>query len=158
MMDTQTLEARLQALEDREAIRELVASYGPLADWGDAKAIAALWTPDGQYEITGFATANGHAEIAALIDAPYHRALIAGGCAHVLGPIAVTVTGDSATARGHSIVLRAADGGFEVFRVAANRWTFVRTSAGWRVTHRANALLDGNEAARTLLAPAQPAI
>jgi len=39
-----TLEERLQALEDREAIRALIARYGPLADSGDAAGVAALWT------------------------------------------------------------------------------------------------------------------
>ncbi len=31
-----TLAARLQALEDREAIRDLIARYGPAADSGDS--------------------------------------------------------------------------------------------------------------------------
>lgn len=159
MHDIATLAARLQALEDREAIRELVAQYGPLADCGDARALAALWCEDGVYEVVGFATAKGHGEIAAMIDGPVHRQLMADGCAHVLGPVAVAVDGDTATARGYSVVFRHADGGFEAFRVSANRWTLARTQQGWRVTHRANALLDGKEAARILLSPigVQPA-
>lgn len=157
--DIATLAARLQALEDREAIRELVAQYGPLADCGDAQALAALWCEDGAYEVVGFATARGHAEIAALIDGPVHRQLMADGCAHVLGPLTVRVDGDRASARGHSVVFRHGAGGFEAYRVSANRWTLVRTGQGWRVAHRANALLDGDEAARILLSPSdgQPA-
>jgi uncharacterized protein (TIGR02246 family) len=161
--DIATLAARLQALEDREAIRELVAQYGPLADTGDAEALAALWCQDGTYEVVGFATAQGRAEIAAMIDGPVHRQLMADGCAHVLGPVAVRLDGDRATARGHSVVFRKAEAGFEAgfeaVRVSANRWTLVRTEQGWRVSHRANALLDGDEAARILLSPndGQPA-
>lgn len=149
----ETLGQRLQALEDREAIRDLIARYGPLADSGDAQGLAALWCEDGEYEVVGFATAKGHARIAALIDGDVHRTLMADGCAHVLGPVAVEVDGDHATARGHSVVFRSTPDGFEAFRVAANRWTLVRTGEGWRVAHRANALLDGQEAARILLAP-----
>ena len=37
------LEQRLRALEDREAIRNLIASYGALADCGAADELAALW-------------------------------------------------------------------------------------------------------------------
>ncbi len=151
--DLETLAARLQALEDREAVREVIARYGPLADRGDAQALAALWEEDGTYEVVGFATARGRAEIAALIDAPYHRELMADGCAHVLAPVSVRVEGDSATAVGHSVVLRYHEGTFSVFRVSANCWTLRRDAddGQWRVQHRANALLDGAEAARVLL-------
>jgi len=146
------LAARLGALEDREAIRDLIAHYGPLADSGNAAALAALWVIDGEYEVVGFASAKGHAAIAALIDGPVHRALMAQGCAHLLGPVAIALDGDLAVAQGHSVVFRHHDGSYVAHRVAANRWTLRRCPDGWRVVHRANALLDGAEAARVLLA------
>ncbi|MBS0255270.1 MAG: nuclear transport factor 2 family protein [Proteobacteria bacterium] len=145
------LAARLRALEDREAIRELIAQYGPAADTGDAEAVAGLWTCDGVYQVHGFAEARGHAAIAALIAGPVHQALLADGCAHVLGPVAITLDGDHATARGHSLVLRWTGQGFELHRVAANRWELARTAQGWRATRRDNALLQGDEAARAML-------
>ncbi len=153
----EALSARLRVLEDLEAIRELIARYGPLADAGEAQALAALWAPDGIYEVVGFAQAQGHAAIAALIEGETHRALMADGCAHLLGPVAVEIDEDIATARGHSVVFRHGPVGFAPYRVAANRWTLARRAEGWRVVHRRNALLDGNEAARMLLASGQPA-
>ena len=147
------LEQRLTALEDAQHIRDLITRYGRLADAGHADAVAQLWTADGSYEVTGFATATGHAEIAALITGPVHQALMADGCAHVMGQVDVELSGNTATARGHSVVLRHSGGAFEVYRVSANCWTLTRTAEGWRVSHRANALLNGNEAARILLAP-----
>lgn len=153
MTDLAAVDRRLRALEDREAIRALIAAYGPLADSGDAPAIAALWTPDGSYAVGGMHEASGHDEIAALIEGPTHRALMADGCAHLLGPVAIAVDGDTAVARGHSVVFRHVDGGFIVHRVSANRWDLVRTADGWRVRRRENALLDGAEAARALLQP-----
>jgi len=148
-----TPEARLQALEDREAIRDLIARYGPLADSGDAAGVAALWTEDGSYAVGGMTEAKGRAAIAALIEGQMHQSLMAGGCAHVLGPVAIDLDGDTATARGHSVVFRAdGEGGWTPFRVSANRWSLARTPEGWRVTRRENALLDGSEAARALLA------
>jgi len=143
--------ARLGALEDREAIRDLIARYGPLADSGDATALAALWVEDGEYEVIGFAAAKGRAAIASLIEGPVHRSLMADGCAHLLGPVTITLDGDRALARGHSVVFRHDDGRFVAHRVAANRWTLERREQGWRVVHRANALLDGAKAAQVLL-------
>ncbi|MDP3907363.1 nuclear transport factor 2 family protein [Novosphingobium sp.] len=147
------LEQRLRALEDREAIRELIASYGPLADCGAAQDAAALWSEDGRYGVAGFADATGRNEIAALINAPYHQQLLTDGCAHMLGPVAIDLADDSATARGHSVVLRWTGTAFEVLRVAANRWVLARSDSGWQVTRRDNALLQGDEAARELLRP-----
>lgn len=148
-----SLSARLRAIEDREAIRDIVARYGPLADSGDAAGVGDLWTEGGIYEVAGFAAARGHGEIAALIESDEHRALMNDGCAHLLGPVAICLEGDRATARGHSIVFRRQGNGFIVYRVSANRWILARRVEGWRVTHRTNALLDGSEAARILLAP-----
>lgn len=150
-MPITVLANRLQALEDREAIRMLIASYGPLADCGDSMGLASLWTEDGSYGIGGLGVAQGQAAIAGLIDGPVHQELMANGCAHLLGPVAIDLDGDRATARGHSVVFRHADGQFEAARVSANYWDLVRTDDGWRVSHRENALLDGSEAARTLL-------
>lgn len=146
--------ARLQALEDREAIRDLIARYGPRADSGDAAGVAALFAADGVYAVGGMGEARGHAAIAALIEGPEHRALMARGCAHVLGAPAIELDGDRATARCHSVVLARAGQGWEPVRVSANRWLLQRSPAGWRVTRRDNALLDGSEAARVLLASA----
>lgn len=151
----ESLEARISALEDREAIRELIAAYGPMADSGDAAGIAALFAETGCYAVGGMGEARGREEIAQLIDGATHQALMAAGCAHLLGPVAIELDGDRATARGHSIVFRQGEGGFEVFRVAANRWDLFRKEGAWQVVRRENALLDGNAAAHALFS--QPA-
>jgi hypothetical protein len=74
----------------------------------------------------------------------------------VLGPVAIELDGDRATAIGHSVVFRHTGAGFEAYRVAANRWELARTIEGWKVTRRDNALLDGSDAARALLSGAAP--
>lgn len=148
------LAARLRALEDRAAIAALIASYGPLADRGDAAGVAALWVADGVYAVDGFPEARGHAAIAALITGPAHRALMERGCAHLLGPPAIELDGDRATARCHSVVLARSGEHWEPVRVAANRWDLRRTGDGWRVARRDNALLDGRAQARALFGEA----
>lgn len=148
------IEARLGELEDHEAIRNLIARYGPLADSGDAAGVAALWHEDGSYEVGGFGASQGHAAIAALIEGPTHQQLMRDGCAHLLGPVHIRLDGDRATAIGHSCVLRHHDGAFEAYRVSANRWEFARGPDGaWRVMRRINRLLDGDPAAQALLQP-----
>ena len=142
---------RLRALEDREAIRDLIARYGPLADCGQADAVAALFAEDGIYAVGGMGEAKGRAAIAAMIEGPVHQSLMADGCAHILTSPAIELAGDHATARCHSIVFRHEDGEWAPVRVAANRWELVRGPEGWQVTRRDNALLDGSAAARLLL-------
>ena len=149
------LESRLAELEDRERIRNLIASYGPLADTGNAAAIAALWAEDGVYEVGGYGEHTGHAAIAALFTAGTHVALMRDGCAHLLGPLHIALDGERATAVGHSCVFRRNAAGFEAWRVSANRWELGKTSAGWRVKRRINRPLDGSEAARLLLVPGE---
>lgn len=144
-------ENRLMALEDRAAIEALIASYGPLADSGDAAGLAKLWTEDGTYTVGGFGTATGHSEIAALIQGPTHQELMRTGCAHILSPHVIALDGDLASATGYSIVFRKQGNAFQPWRVSANRWELTRTRDGWRVRHRDNAPLDGSDAARALL-------
>jgi uncharacterized protein (TIGR02246 family) len=151
MLMPETYESRLRALEDREAIRNLIAKYGALADSGDAAGVAALFTEDGIYVVGNMGEAVGHAAIAALIDGATHQQLMADGCAHVLGPVTIQLAGDHATALGHSLVIRHAQDRFEIYRASANRWQLVCTPGGWRVKRRDNALLDGSAAARALL-------
>lgn len=147
----ESIAERLRTLEDREAIRDLIARYGPLADAGDPQAVAALWSEDGSYTVGGMGEARGRSAIAALISGPLHQSLLDDGCAHVLTSPAIDLAGDSAVARCHSVVFRHEDGEWAAVRVSANRWELARTSAGWRVVRRENALLDGAAAARALL-------
>ena len=145
------LPTRIRALEDREAIRDLIARYGPLVDSGDCAGAAALWTPDGSYDVGGFGLCHGRQEIAAILEGETHQALIAGGAAHLLSPPVIDLDGDRASARTYSVVFRHCDGGWEAHRVSANAWTLVRTQEGWRVAHRVNRLLNGDAQARAVI-------
>lgn len=146
------LEARLRHLEDRLAVHDLIASYGPHVDAGDAAAAAQLWTDDGTYDVdTG--TYEGRDGIAAMVESRPHQRLIARGCAHLTSPPRVEVDGDTAAAVCHSqLVVRREDGsGFDVLRATAHRWELLRTQEGWRVRRRTSRLLNGGDEARALL-------
>lgn len=126
-------------LQDAEAIRNLIALYGPLADAGDSVGVAALWTEDGEYDVGGYGVARGRSEIAGLIESDTHRELMAAGCAHVLSPHHIALDGNEAVATGYSTVYRKTDCGFDPWRVASNRWELVRLDGGeWLVKKRTN--------------------
>lgn len=150
------LETRLRALEDREEIAELIASYGPLVDSGSADEVAAQWTEDGVYDVDEI-TMNGRDEIRAMVRSKNHQGWIAGGCAHFLGPVKVTVAGDEAVAVCHSLMVINQGGSFEespdfvVRRATAHHFELVRGTDGWLVAKRTSRVLDGRTEAPALL-------
>ena len=145
------LATRLQAVEDQLAITQLVVSYGPAVDSGSAAEVAALFLEDGVYDSRPPGPMEGRAGISAMVGSDGHQALIHNGCGHVMAAPVVTVDGDRAVATGYSRVYRRVDEGFEVWRLAANRWELERTPDGWQVRYRVNRLLDGSDEARDLL-------
>ncbi|WP_100497437.1 nuclear transport factor 2 family protein [Geodermatophilus chilensis] len=144
------LEERLLRLEDERAVARVVAAYGPLVDGGDAERVAELWEPAGVYDVDELLM-TGRAQIEAMVRSSAHQGWIAGGCAHVVGPPHVTVTGDAAVAVCHSLMVVHQDGVFVVRRATANRWRLRRGAEGWRVVERTNRVLDGRDEAPELL-------
>lgn len=142
----------MQALEDQHDIREIVARYGPAADSGATDAVVSLWANDGTYEIPGIGSYTGHDELTRLFTSDLHRGYLEEGCAHVLTFPTVLVTGDTAVAKNHALLLRRRDDEFYTARVVASRWELQRRDGTWVVTSRVNELLDGRPAARDLLA------
>ena len=160
------IETRLRALEDQIAIYQLLSSYGPLVDSGDAEATAALWTEDGVYDWGGgpkpadgtavpkegnAGAAYSRAEVAAMVAGKNHQGLIAAGAGHVIGLPHVVVDGDTAVATGYARLYGWNGEHFVVLRVSANRWELVRTPEGWRVANRTNRPLNGTDEPRALL-------
>jgi len=143
------LEARLRAVEDELALYRLMTSYGPAADSGDGTKASELWTEDGVYDADGPGVMDGRGAIVAMLSDEGHQSMVP-GCAHLNHPVVIQLDGDRATAVGYSQVWRTDDGAHRVFRLAANKWEFARTDAGWRVVRRTNRRLD-TQAAREIL-------
>ncbi|MBM9460128.1 nuclear transport factor 2 family protein [Nocardioides sp. zg-536] len=145
-----TIEERLQRLEDVVAITQLVASYGPLVDAGEAERVAELWTEDGIYDVDEYYMGS-RAEVDAMVRSDAHQGLIGQGCSHFLGPAHVTVDGDRAVAVCESVLLvRHGDRVFPA-RIGANHFELARTTTGWQTTRRTTRGLDGGTDARDLL-------
>ncbi|THA31654.1 nuclear transport factor 2 family protein [Streptomyces sp. A1277] len=147
------LEARLRLLEDERAVARAMAAYGPLVDSGEADAVAALWAPDGVYDIDELYLA-GRERIGEMVRSPAHRGWIRQGCAHVVGPPHITVEGDEAVAVCHSLMVVHEAGRYVVRRATANHWRLRRApgGAGWQVVTRTNRILDGRPESPALLA------
>ena len=150
MTDLDELTSRLRRLEDDRDIRQLIASYGPAVDAGDADAAARLWSNDGVYDGDGWRM-EGRADIHAMVRSAAHQNLVAKGCCHFLGPCVVTVTGEEAVAVCESLVLIRDGDGYRVWRATAHHFALRRIDEQWQITTRTSRVLDGNPDARALL-------
>ncbi len=149
------LSERVERIERRLALYDLIASYGPAVDSGSGRAAAELWNPGGSYDY-GDAILTGRPAIEAMVSGHHHQGLIQGGAAHLIGFPTVDIDGDRAVVTGYSQVCRHRDGRFELWRVSANRWELSWDGSTWKVDSRAAYPLDGREAARALLGRGVP--
>ena len=145
------LEKRLQLLEDRLAIFQLVASYGPAVDSLSENDVAAIWTEEGIYDAGGSAPYVGRQKIGKLIESDLHKKFVAAGCAHVGSLPYLTIDGDTAVATNYTRVYVRDGDHWTVARASANRWELVRNTDGWRVKHRLNRPIDGSAQPQQIL-------
>lgn len=154
MATIEDLECRIAELEDRLAILQLVASYGPAVDSLDRDGVAALWAEDGRYDFGGDPL-EGREAVASLIDLDTHRGYVGKGSSHILSLSRIEIDGDRAEAVNYSQLFvrdpASPQAGWHADRCSANCWELVRTAEGWQVTARTNRLLDGSQPARDLL-------
>jgi hypothetical protein len=149
--DTLTeLRNRVELLEDKLELYRIVSSYGPAMDTGSGDAAGSLWAEDGVYEFDA-SQVKGPAGIAAMAESAGMRSQFEQGSAHVLSMPILRVTGDTAQATGYSRVYLHSEDGYDIWRVSANHWEFVRTTDGWRVSRRSIRVIDGGPEARQIL-------
>lgn len=92
------LAARVQVLEDREAIRALLVSYASTLDGRDFAAFEQLWAKDAEF-IGGSSAAKGPAAIRDLLQSllKVNAAPVPGRDFHLVMNQTVDVTGDTGT-------------------------------------------------------------
>jgi uncharacterized protein (TIGR02246 family) len=97
--DVEALAARVQVLEDREAIRALILAYGQAHDHRDYRTFASLFAKNGEW-VGGLGTAKGPDAIFALMDKTIgHNPQPNGsGTFHVLTNDQIEIHGDTASA------------------------------------------------------------
>lgn len=150
-MQNTSVECRLQAIEDRMEIYQVVSGYGYAMDGCNAEAVGSFHAENAVYALSDLGAFCGRAQVAAITRAPGHRGLVAAGCGHISTLPYVILDGDRAVATCHTLLIHNGDAGYVVGRLSASRINLARGAEGtWEITHRQNILLDG--------APAGPAM
>ena len=163
--DTQSLEQRIRAIEDRLEIYNLIASHPPSADTGAAAYAEAVYTEDGVFDRgPDLSGATGNKAIAASLLSEGHQAAIAGGLAHFTGLPHIALDGDTAVVTSYLQILtprksgdqvevpnHGASRGYHIHRVVTNRWDLVRTASGWKIKRRTLRPVDGSQPSRDIL-------
>lgn len=147
----QRLDDRLDALAEREAIRELIGATAAALDAEDLVRWIELFAPEAQYEISAYSreiranmswwkTARPDLD-RMLEDIPQHVRDTARRL-HIVSPISIALAGDRATARSQFVVLRTQDDG-ETRLYVAGRYedALVKSRGEWRY-ERHRVILD----------------
>jgi SnoaL-like domain len=148
----ESLEKRIRRIEDQLAIYQLISAYGAFADSSSLESMQALFHTDAEMVIGGHGALKGHAGIAEAMHGPYHQMLTKNGSGHTASLPYVVIEGDRASATLYNILFRNRDGEFIVERVAAGRWEFIRSLAGWKILKKTTEPMFGtNEKAQKVL-------
>ena len=134
-MATTSLEQRIQALEDVEAIKQLKARYcAHCDDDHDPDALTALFVEDGVWEASGITRAEGHAAINAYFTGLRASGRIRNSAHNAINP-QIEVDGDTATGHWRLIMLYTGnlpDGEVQFFRIIGwYREAYVRVDGQW---------------------------
>ena len=159
-----SLEERLQEVEDRLEIINLIAAHPPGTDSGASQFTASYWIEDGEFDRgAGLSGLKGKAAMASG-PTPAFREAMRQGIAHFAGLPHIALDGDKATVTCYlQIVMPNSQGepvelsshgtskGFRIHRMTVSRWDLVRTEDGWRIARRRLRLLDSSDEGRALL-------
>lgn len=136
--DLQSLAARVQILEDREAIRALILAYGQAHDHRDYHAFADLFAKNGEW-VGGLGSAKGPRAIFELMDRTIgdHPQPNGSGTYHVMTNDQIKIDGDSASATTKWIYITPGDdGGPKVVFLGHYDDQFVRENGEWKFLRR----------------------
>jgi uncharacterized protein (TIGR02246 family) len=132
------LEARIQRVEDREAIQALFMRYRQCLDEKDFSGYAGLFSRDGEF-VAAVGSAKGQAGIQEFVDGMRGSLLtaVAGDDLHIVVNPEISVDGDSARARSTWIYLVRGEGGDPTLaKVGHYEDELVREDGEWRFARR----------------------
>jgi ketosteroid isomerase-like protein len=129
------LKKKVQILEDKEAIRDMLVRYAFNADLNRTENYLKLWTEDGVFatDVEGkLVVSKGKDEIRRILLNPIHQA-ITNRCQHLQLDYIIQVEGDTATATGYQLLTQRWEGGFGIFRCAFRAFSFRRLDGRWLI-------------------------
>ena len=131
-------EARLQRLEDRSAIQELLVTYGRMLDQRDLVGYSKLFAADGVWE-GGIGIATGPAQIYEMLTKVFSRVPPGqyGGNFHVMSSFSINVDGNVATSWSRwTWFIEGADGKPAAQRSGHYEDQLVKVGGEWKFKHR----------------------
>lgn len=91
-------EAHIRALEDQQALAQILSSYDPSVDILRHEDAIKLWTEDGTY--SGRYDRNYRQDVYEMLESDFHKDLVAAGCAHTTTTPFLKFDGDTAVGLG----------------------------------------------------------
>jgi 3-phenylpropionate/cinnamic acid dioxygenase small subunit len=125
----------MNILEDKDAIRELLARYCFLLDGYKLKEFAALFAADGEW-ISRNGKAAGREAIERLLRGLVPEPAPGKRRKHYTTNIIIDLTGDSATVASNFLVVRDSESGPTISVAGTYDDTVVRTAEGWKFKSR----------------------
>jgi ketosteroid isomerase-like protein len=134
------LEARIQAIEDRQAIEDIIVRYALAVDGGDLDLVASCFTDDAQASFAGVPAGPGGPAIASFL-----QSLMGTGerpvTLHRFTNVTVDLDGDEAAVRSSALAYALRPGTDQLrLRNVSYRDRFVRTDKGWRIADRVHSV------------------
>jgi SnoaL-like domain len=154
------LEKRVQALEDRLEIIQLIMSYPLALDSGAEKPCRAAWAENGVFDrgsndpaehSGGYQGAYGVETIIEEFNGPALQHARDRGLAHLMTAPHLAIHGNKAVATNYNQLVEREGNEFHTTRVTANRWELVRQNGKWVIERRVLRLLTGARDAREVL-------
>ena len=128
--------ARLQRLEDKDEIQQLLLDYGRHLDSRDFAAYGRLFAKDGEW-VGGFGTASGGpAGIQAFMEKSMGTAPNAAKNYHLLANFVISVSGDTATAWSRWAFVVPGERGASIAQAGRYDDTLVRENGRWKIKRR----------------------
>lgn len=132
---SESVEARLQRLEDLQAIQQLFVDYGEHLDAGDFDSYSRLFADDGEVLLGPMGRAQGPAAIKELMER--QLADHVGTTFHLITSPRISLDGDAATATVMWTVLAANDDGPPTVTMVGHHLDrLVRVDGKWRFKRR----------------------
>jgi uncharacterized protein (TIGR02246 family) len=133
-----SVEARLQVIEDRDAIHAVMMNYGRTLDARDFAGFAELFAHDGEY-VAGGSAAKGPAAIRELLEGMLKKnaAPVSGRDFHLFFNETIEVNGNEATALSKGgFFVRGADRNLQTSALVNYHDQFVREGGRWKFKRR----------------------
>jgi ketosteroid isomerase-like protein len=147
-----SLEERLQAVEDRLEIYNVISAYGPAVDGCNLEGMGRVYAEHGVYDVRDYRYMDGLEQIRDMMNGVGHRTLTGNGAAHIGTLPHVELDGDRAIATNYNIIMGRREGEPVMLRLNISRIYLSRGPDGWRIDRRIIDPLDGRASSRELAA------